>query len=48
MSSDRSDIFCECYHNPREWDKTLAENILETFLFGPIMGHPRVTYVQTY
>jgi hypothetical protein len=26
----------ECYHNPREWDKTL-------FLFGQILGHPKVT-----
>ena len=34
MSSEWDANFFECYHNPREWDKTLAENIWETFLFG--------------
>ena len=41
MSSEWDEHFCECYHNPREWDKTHAENIWETFLFWPILGHPK-------
>ena len=34
MSSELSEFLCEWYHNPREWNKTLAENIWETFYLG--------------
>ena len=40
MSLEWLENFCECYYNPRVWDKTLAVNVWETFLFGPILGHP--------
>ena len=33
---------CGCYHNPREWEKALAENFRELVLFGQILGQPVV------
>ena len=40
MSSEWAGKCCEWYHNPREWEKTLAAHICELFLFGLILGHP--------
>ena len=38
--SDQADYFFACSHDPREWDKTLADMFWKTFLFRPILGHP--------
>ena len=35
---DQADFLFGGSHDPREWDKTLAD----MFLFRPILGHPNV------
>ena len=40
--SDQADFLFGSSHDPREWDKALADMFWKTFLFRPIPGHPKV------